>query len=151
MPVRKTGPKNESNVSGARHRRQDQLMKVGTRFIIVNKLITNKECTIWLQLSRCSTSLCWNYRDSKLSVVTRSKPKEYIRMAHSGSCFRWELTEGCQTPFCSDRILLMIFAATFLFGSAYFYSEIGRHPVPDHPFKVIFSSKCHSDSNFRLG
>lgn len=34
-----------------------------------------------------------------------------------------------------DRILLMIFAATFLFGSAYFYSEIGRHPVPDHPFK----------------
>lgn len=29
----------------------------------------------------------------------------------------------------------MIFAATFLFGSAYFYSEIGRHPVPDHPFK----------------
>ena len=32
----------------------------------------------------------------------------------------------------------MIFAATFLFGSAYFYSEIGRHPVPDHPFKVTF-------------
>ena len=37
-----------------------------------------------------------------------------------------------------DRVLLMIFAATFLFGSFYFYSEIGRHPVPDHPFQDQF-------------
>ena len=47
----------------------------------------------------------------------------------------------------------MIFAATFLFGSAYFYSEIGRHPVPDHPFKVPFDIKLNFDfvMNFRLG
>ena len=34
----------------------------------------------------------------------------------------------------------MIFAATFLFGSFYFYSEIGRHPVPDHPFQETYKT-----------
>ena len=33
-----------------------------------------------------------------------------------------------------DRILLIIFTATFFTGSFYFYSEIGKHPVPEHPF-----------------
>ena len=33
-----------------------------------------------------------------------------------------------------DRILLILFSLTLLSGSYYFYSEIGRHPVPEHPF-----------------
>ena len=33
-----------------------------------------------------------------------------------------------------DRILLILFSITLLTGSFFFYSEIGRHPVPEHPF-----------------
>ena len=33
-----------------------------------------------------------------------------------------------------DRILLICFSITLLTGSYFFYSEIGRHPVPEHPF-----------------
>ena len=33
-----------------------------------------------------------------------------------------------------DRLLLILFSFTLLSGSYFFYSEIGRHPVPEHPF-----------------
>ena len=36
-----------------------------------------------------------------------------------------------------DRILLIIFSITLLVGSFIFYSEVGRNPVPDHPFKSV--------------
>ena len=34
-----------------------------------------------------------------------------------------------------DRILLIVFSITLLMGSFYFYSEVGRNPIPAHPFK----------------
>ena len=98
-----------------------------------------KELLIWSDRTRCSTSLCRDYWNSKLPFIKKSKPKEYFRMAHSSSCFRWVESGELKTLLLSlDRILLMIFAATFLFGSFYFYSEIGRHPVPDHPFQETY-------------
>ena len=33
-----------------------------------------------------------------------------------------------------DRILLICFSITLLTGSYFFYSKIGRHPIPEHPF-----------------
>ena len=100
-----------------------------------------KELLIWSDRTRCSTSLCRDYWNSKLPFIKKSKSKEYFRMAHSSSCFRWVKSGNLKTLFrFLDRILLMIFAATFLFGSFYFYSEIGRHPVPDHPFQETYKT-----------
>jgi len=50
-----------------------------------------------------------------------------------------------------DRILLILFSITLLTGSFFFYSEIGRHPVPEHPFwNSQNPNKTHNASDYAL-